>query len=301
MLAFVFSIVDFADLRKTFLSIPTSTFLIVILGYGVGQVISTYKWWTIAKAAGIETSFLGALRAYFIGMFVNCFGLGVVGGDMARGVLVAGSGDKVATGVATVVADRAQGLGVLALIGAFSAALFGRNAIELNMVLALTILGLGIVVAWIFAPALVRRFSNPEKKLHQKILEASDAFPKDWNTILFICLISAVFHFLQIALHWVMCIGLGASVSWLVLLVTIPFVNILSSLPISWNGLGVRENAYIFFLAPAFLSQEQAVALGAVWLIAITFCSTIGGIWAVATKEFSVFTRKSQEGMASSA
>ena len=60
-------------------------------------------------------------------------------------------------------------------------------------------------------------------------------------------------------------------------------MNIASSLPISWQGLGIRENSYIFFLtaAPAIVSKEQAVAFGALWLLAVTVSSAIGGIVAL--------------------
>ena len=78
-----------------------------------------------------------------------------------------------------------------------------------------------------------------------------------------------------------MAYGLGVSIPWSVLLVVVPFVNIVSSLPISWMGLGVRENAYIFFLTPLFLSSEQAIAFGALWLLAVTVTSGIGGMLSV--------------------
>lgn len=81
-------------------------------------------------------------------------------------------------------------------------------------------------------------------------------------------------------------LALGIDIPWAYLFVAIPFVNILSTLPISWNGLGVRENAYVFFLAPAVLSREQALAFGAIWIIAVTFCSAVGGIVSVMTKDF---------------
>ena len=82
-----------------------------------------------------------------------------------------------------------------------------------------------------------------------------------------------------------MAAGFGSHIPWHVLLVTIPVVNILSTLPISWNGLGMRENGYVFFLAPLILSREEAVAFGAMWLFAMTVSSAIGGLVAVFSKD----------------
>ena len=87
MLGLVFYSAEKRHLLETFKSISLSTVLVVVVGYTVGQLMSSVKWWTIARSGGIEVSYPAALKAYFIGMFVNCFGLGMVGGDAVRGLL----------------------------------------------------------------------------------------------------------------------------------------------------------------------------------------------------------------------
>jgi uncharacterized membrane protein len=49
----------------------------------------------------------------------------------------------------------------------------------------------------------------------------------------------------------------------------------------------VREKAYTYFLAtaPAIVSYEQAVAFGAIWLLAVTVSSAIGGIVAMMSED----------------
>ena len=73
-------------------------------------------------------------------------------------------------------------------------------------------------------------------------------------------------------------LGVGQSVSISLLFSVIPLVAILTSLPISWNGLGVREYAYQAFLSPHTLTIDQAIAFGAMWLLATTVASALGGI-----------------------
>jgi uncharacterized membrane protein YbhN (UPF0104 family) len=115
--------------------------------------------------------------------------------------------------------------------------------------------------------------------------QITQVFPRDPATISYISLISLVFHLLQIGLHQVMAAGFGIQIPWAVLLLTIPVINILSSLPISWNGLGVRENGYLFFLAPQFVSREHAIAFGAMWLLAMAISSAIGALVLVLSKD----------------
>ncbi|MCB0318420.1 MAG: flippase-like domain-containing protein [Bdellovibrionales bacterium] len=287
MLAMIMAFVDLESLKRTLLNIPTWTAVIVILGYLAGQILSAYKWWLIVRSGGIETNFSSTLKAYLIGMFVNCFGLGVLGGDMTRGILVSEGKGKKTSGIASVIADRAQGLGVLAVIGLIGAAYFHKEKIDSFFYLFLIALCSAIVVGWILGPAILLKFYPKHFKFRNKVEEIAKAFPKDPKVLITITLLSAIFHLIQIYLHKFMGAGLGIDLSWPLLLATVPFVNILSSLPISWNGLGVRETGYIFFLA-GYLTQEQALSFGAIWLLAVTVTSAIGGIISFLAKDISI-------------
>jgi uncharacterized membrane protein YbhN (UPF0104 family) len=143
---------------------------------------------------------------------------------------------------------------------------------------------LGFIGAWLIGPWILVNFPLLKNtKLSAKLQQVAAIFPRDPKTLAVITGISVVFHTLQISLHAVMAAGMGIDIPLATLFVVIPFVNIASSLPISWQGLGVRENSYIFFLtaAPAIVSKEQAVAFGALWLLAVTVSSAIGGIVAL--------------------
>ncbi len=282
MVALVVYWTDLDELKHTLLSIPAWGLVAVIGMYSVGQMISSYKWWRIVKAAGIDASYSHTLRSYFMGVFANCFGLGTIGGDALRGVMVGQRAGRKTLGVATVVADRLHGLAVLALIGTAGNLLFGSQIGFSNLSWFLVALGIGITTAWFVGPTIVKA-TFPNNTIGKKIAELTEAFPRKPSTLIQISLISASMHLLQIAIHYVMGLALGVEISLTLLIATIPFVNILSSLPISWNGLGVRETSYNFFLVPAIIQPEQAVAFGAMWLMAVTLSSAVGGVVAILT------------------
>ncbi|NDC39537.1 MAG: UPF0104 family protein [Proteobacteria bacterium] len=287
MLLVVVRMAKFDQLRSVFERIPLSLLFIVVLAYALGQLLSSYKWCLIVRSAGVSASYKAALRAYFIGMYLNCFGLGTIGGDVARGLLIGAEENKKAIAVASVVADRLHGLAVLSGIGAIAAFCFGVQSLDAWLVLVLISLGFGIVLGWAFVPPLLLRLLPTDNRLRAQIALLVGAFPRTPQVLVRITLISAFFHLLQISIHLVMALAVGVSVPWSLLLVTVPFINILATLPVSWNGLGVRERAYVFFLVPAVLQAEHAVAFGAMWLLAVTSCSAIGGIVAVLTKDFT--------------
>jgi uncharacterized membrane protein YbhN (UPF0104 family) len=53
-------------------------------------------------------------------------------------------------------------------------------------------------------------------------------------------------------------------------------------------GLGIREVSYVFFLTPAFVSKETAIAFGAIWFFANITSSIIGGLLVYWIKGFQI-------------
>ncbi len=288
LLLLVARAVDFSKLSSVISEISPGLVFVVVAGYAFGQLLSSCRWWLIARAAGIDSSYMVALRAFFIGTFLNCFGLGMVGGDVARGILIARNKPLKLAGVSSVLADRLHGLATLAALGGVAILIFGRLSLEPMLAWCLGLGSLSIALGWIFGPMLVLRFVPTSHKLRQKVEEMTKAFPRSPKTITIITAISMVFHLVQLGLHWVMGLCVGVNIPIAVILVFVPFVNIFSSLPISWNGLGVREKSYIFFLTPAILTSEKAVAFSAIWLLAIIVSSAIGGLVAFLSEDLSL-------------
>lgn len=286
LLTLVLNNTDFEKLKATLLSLPLWSVVTVIFGYFIGQLLSSFKWWYIAKQGGIESSYLGALKSYFIGMFVNCFGLGMVGGDLARALMLSHGRPHKTPALASVLADRLHGLVVLALIGLTATLLFDSHLSSsvYFLIIAITI---SIILGWFIGPYILLKIVPAKSKYRRKAEQLCSVFPTRPIVLIPITIVSVVFHLLQISLHSVIATALGISLAWSILLTVVPVVNILCSLPISWNGLGLREKGYAYFLTPAFITQEQAVAFGAIWLLALTVSSIIGGFVALLTKEFS--------------
>lgn len=291
MVVIVLRAVNFENLRATFVTMSPVTVILVIVGYTLGQLLSSVKWWTIAYSGGIKTPYPTALKAYFIGMFLNCFSFGMLGGDAARGILIAHGQPKKTEGVASVVADRVHGLIVLSCIALVTSAIMGRDRVSPDLIQLLLLLVVGCTAGWLIGPWLLPKLPFiKDSRIGVKLQQVMAIFPRDLKTLSIITGISVVFHLTQISLHAVMAAGMGISIPFTTLLLVIPFVNIVCSLPISWNGLGVREKAYTYFLAtaPAIATYEQAVAFGAIWLLAVTVSSAIGGLVAIISGDLRV-------------
>jgi len=281
MMAFVLSYIELDSLKSTLASIPLSVILLVTIFYAAGQLLSSLKWWIIASNS-VPGSFSKALRAYWIGMYVNAFGLGTVGGDVVRGLLYA-QGQKAKTeSLASVIADRAHGLLVLALIGIISVLLVDQDKIDISFKILLVASVVGIVAGWFLGPSILLKITPKESKWRNKVERTAAQFPTDLKKLALITALSAAFHITQILTHIYMASAIGIEIPWNRFFAAIPFVNILGTLPISWQGLGVRETSLLFFLKD-YVTGEQVLALGAIWFLAVTVSSAIGGVVAAAT------------------
>jgi hypothetical protein len=195
--------------------------------------------------------------------------------------------------VAAVIADRIHGLTVLCVIALVTSQLFQSDRVPGWLLLSLLVLIAGFIAGWIIGPWLLTLLPN-ETKFSTKMRQVAAIFPRDFKTLGLITCISIVFHCTQILLHGVMASAVHADIPLATLFVVIPLVNIASSLPIAWNGVGVRENSYMYFLtaAPALVSPEQAAAFGALWLLAVTVTSAIGGIFALVSGDLRLLRKK---------
>jgi uncharacterized membrane protein YbhN (UPF0104 family) len=280
LVGLVYYTVDRKGVLRAVGSVSLRGGLVLVFLYILGQLLSAMKWRIFVEQVGIKRSPIQILRAYFLGMFVNVFGFGTVGGDVARGLAIMPAKGERAAALATVVADRVHGLTVL--LGVGTIAMFLVYPPQLGTLTAILAYGgaAGLVclgIAWWFGPTIFAKFFGNHPKWGTLAVRLSRAFPREPKPIVTATFISVIFHSVQLLMHLVIARELGANLSTAYILATVPFVNIVSSLPMSiMNGLGVREAMYCALFIPAGLPQTTAVAFGAMWLCTVTLVSSLG-------------------------
>ncbi len=63
----------------------------------------------------------------------------------------------------------------------------------------------------------------------------------------------------------------------------VPIANVFASLPLTLNGLGRHETAYLMLFASAGLGHPDAIALGLLWFAATALGNLVGVITFVLT------------------
>jgi uncharacterized membrane protein YbhN (UPF0104 family) len=84
--------------------------------------------------------------------------------------------------------------------------------------------------------------------------------------------------------QWILARGLGLSAPLTLFVLCVPIANVFASLPVTLNGLGVRETAYLMLFGMAGMAKADAIALGLLWFAATVLGNLTGVVAFVLTE-----------------
>ncbi len=111
-----------------------------------------------------------------------------------------------------------------------------------------------------------------------KIRLALHSYRTQWRALAVAAALSLVAHLIQAWMHLVMGRALGLEVPLAFCLIVYPLVGTFAAIPVSLNGLGLREGGYIYLLAVIGISSENGIAFGLLLFLIVALDSLIGGV-----------------------
>lgn len=256
-------------------------------------ILSAYKWQLLLIARGCSLSIGALTKYYFVGLFMNNFLPSSIGGDLMRIYQVGkriGNNNEAA---ASVILERL--LATLGLIIPAAVALL-PNRILLGKVLlpVISFLVICLIFAFIIAkPAIVKPLARVPWKWWQKtvtrlreINNIIQAYRSKPAAVIKVIVYSVMFQMVVVCINYYLVRAMGIShISLWQCTLMVPVISAVSMIPISINGLGVREGAYVLLFGTLGLSSSQAVTLSLLFFIIVTLVSLVGGIFFVLERE----------------
>lgn len=248
------------------------------------QLMNVYKWWLLNRGQGITLSYRQLLNVYFIGMFFNTFLPSGFGGDAMRAYEMSRLTDQGGASTVSVIIDRLTSLYALILMATL-AMLFAPEEIRvipLPWLLGLDLLGALALYAilqgtWIRKLAKVPLFASraPIRRFIEEIASSTLSLRSSVRLLFASLGISLLFQFLSVVEHHYFIQALGIRTPFSSTALFFPILTVVSSLPVTINGLGLREGGYIYFLGLLGVAREDAVLVG---LISFSML-LLSGIW----------------------
>jgi uncharacterized membrane protein YbhN (UPF0104 family) len=256
-------------------------FAAVVLLYVAGQAMCAYRWQLLAALLKVHGRYSEFLAYLFVGMFTNLFVPGLLAGDAARSVYLGRRHGRMGEAIASVVADRGTGLLGLFWLAAFAAVFLNFAPIPSSVVTPTVVVGAITFAGFLAAPLIARLIHLMPRPIRRAggIVAPYLHHPAALVPSIALSIV------LQISLalgQYLLAAGFGLTVPLSLFILCVPIANVFASLPLTLNGLGIRETANLLLFGMAGMRKEDAIALGLLWF-AVTMVGGLTGSIAFVT------------------
>ena len=291
LLYFLLAQVDLARLAQQARSASPAWLAGALALYLVMILISAWRWNLLLRAQHVEVPFGLLTNSFLVATFFNNFLPSNIGGDVIRIGDTARRARSKTLATTVVLVDRGVGLIGLVFVAAVGATLAARSngpigPIGPALLWAALAIGLAVAVPVLLLPQTVRRLLQPLRALHQewvgerieKLVAALGKF-RDAPQTLLACFGGAVLvQAVLVGFYAAVAHAIDVQVSVAHLAILIPVSFIVQMMPLSVNGLGVREWVFSAYFTQLGLPLEWALALSFIGAALIMLFSTSGAV-----------------------
>ncbi len=270
----------------------------------IGYFITALRWRMLLKAQEISASLGFLIRSFMVGIFFNNLLPSTIGGDAVRMYDTWRLGNSKSGAASVVLIDRLMGLLALAVYSLATIFFTGelvRSVTILPWLVLGAVAGLAAITWIIFLapPRFLSWFQTRSEtlspsvgQLSRKVTSAISAF-NGKNSLLLRAFGLSLLLQLNVILHFtIVAAALNIDVPIIAMFTVIPLSILVMMLPITINGIGLREGVFVFFLGAYGVDAIEAVAFAWVALGFIILQGALGGIVFAFRGESRVYGRR---------
>ncbi|HSR69131.1 MAG TPA: lysylphosphatidylglycerol synthase transmembrane domain-containing protein [Acidobacteriota bacterium] len=289
LLATVFYRIDLGR----FWTVLSSANPLLLLAAGVVQaltvLLSAQRWRVILRNFNVSEGYSAVAKITFIGFFFNLFLPSGIGGDFFRSYYLSKrTGRGMSTTLMTLILDRSAGLLALLLIGLAAALVYPMRigGVRLTWVFVIILLVYMLANVVLFHSVTHRLLSRLMQRFKREGLERKvelvalglRTLRRNPLAVLKSAGYSLLIQFLAVVVVWLAALSISLPADFDVFLIFIPLVNLTIMVPITINGVGLRETVYIELFQTIGVSQEYSVSLALLHLGVFLLAGLPGGI-----------------------
>jgi len=263
--------------------------LAALAAYGGVVLVSIVRWHLLLEVAGAAVAWIRTAQLAVAGLFFNSVLPGVMGGDVIRAFWAARDAPQARpAAVVSILLERVLGLTATVLIGA---TLILPRWKELNQhpvthagaLAFVTVAGFLLVILAVLATPYSGRLLAGDHSSGWRKAAAEGAkachvcltHPVGAGIGLLLSLMSQA---LLVTLFFTVAQAMSLPADFGQLASVLPMVAMVTVLPITWNGLGLREAAFVTFLGVFGVAATQAVAISLTAFAVILIWNLFGGV-----------------------
>ncbi len=262
----------------------------------LGVVLSAWRWQRVLAVFDAEVPLKTLTSHYLAGLFVGNVLPSTIGGDVLRVSRATATTGSSTVAFGSVVLERLTGFVALPLL-VFTGLVVRPSILDVDrswiavMIAMITLLLLVVVLYLAGHPRIAGRFAEHENWMRfiGAVHVGIDRIRHEPHHIFPVLGTALIYQASVVISVSLICRTLDLPIPLAAIFVYVPAVSMLQVLPLSFNGLGVREGALVLFLTPWSVSSAQAIAVGLLWFLATLIVSSIGA------PAFALGNRREQE------
>lgn len=289
LLALVLHIAGGREVLARLGSIEPAMFLAALTLCLLGQCFNALRWRWLLGVGAPAVPRLGYLFALvMVGMFANFLMPSTVGGDVVRAEMLKPDVGGRTHAYFSILVGRVLALFAMVAIGGFAmlGAYLATGWFEARIVLAGAAIALGAAgaCAWVLRGSMpaawARRIPAGVMGRWSRAREALQAYAA-YPAVLWRVLAFAIFANIvgTIGVVWVLAAGLGVVIPAYFHFIAVPLVVFVTLVPVSFNGVGLREGAFAYLYGLAGVTTEAAVSLSLSFTAVMAASSLLGGLF----------------------
>lgn len=291
LLLWLFGTIDWTQFALTVRAIPSQFLITGLLIAFFGQLLCAWRLKVLLNAQSVDVRYRFCMRLTFLGLFAGNFLPSTIGGDAVKVVLLARHGYGTAVSTLSVAADRILGLAAFALLlptvlaapHVVSPQLLEKSA---HIVGWIAVAGFLVMVGLVFLLLRVSRSRVATSTGHGRLASIASTvtstlfrWTKRPGDVLFAMALSLAAALAGIISVWIQAPSMGLPVSLIDFIAVYVLVYFAALVPISLNGVGVQEMAFVYLLPHLGANPEQAMALALIARLFLVGISLPGAVF----------------------
>lgn len=310
VLYFLFSKLDWTQVAKLLLNTNPILFSLPILVMVADRILMAWKWRMLLSVVSRAPTLFEAIRVYYVSTFQGvAVPLGGLGPDLIRFAHLRSSGISSHSVAISIIMERFIGLIatiIMTLLAAFlliyKLEFSGRYAEIILWFLLVGFIGTVICLVVIFNERsqkliydwLLKTRIFQANKYISEMISVLKLFKNKWKVILFNLFLSFIEQLFPVVAFFLGAMILGIVVSFTDCLAIIPFSSLVERIPISYEGLGVREGVLVFLFSLLDVNYSNILVTTAVLFISYLVSLLPGAYWSIFGKKPDINIKKKQ-------
>ncbi|HJS59250.1 MAG TPA: lysylphosphatidylglycerol synthase transmembrane domain-containing protein [Vicinamibacteria bacterium] len=280
------------DLQALIDRIRQGDLLLLVLAvvlYGGMILLSTWRWRTLISAQGYDASLRELSASYLVATFFNNFLPSNIGGDLIRVRDSSRLTGSKTTSLAIIAVDRILGFAALYALAA-GAFLVGGSAVRHLAGARLVLLSLSLLFATLaflyFREGTARAVMSGSgltrirwaRERFEVVQEAVHEYRRNFRAVLAAFGASLMLQTLFIYYYFAIARSLRIPLSLTACFLMVPLCTLVQTIPISFNGWGIRESVFVLYFSQVGLARDSALAFSLLGAGLVVLLSLSGAV-----------------------